>query len=430
MKKTKFILMSIMLFAILTIPNIVNAKKNVYVDFLCSYPNSESYVAQVKSIKGRNDIAGDYVREFVKNDSEKTITIYLDGNVESVLYLDENNMVSGYANAGYDYQTHYVSYYDDEIVVYEGFQGGGEFHIKRDGSCVYNNEVYKEKTNRDYEYDNLGRVIYSKGDSSVLNIETWIEYRDVAEVYSFDMENISTPNTPKKGKITKNGVQWTGDIFQFTALTSQNVTEISICADKPDGTWHEIDYAYLKENYGLKPTDRNGGVRAWTCWFDIHELGERTFRLKVNGMDTNVYTNATLYENISVNVDSKEIEFDVPPMTINGRTMLPVRAVAEALGGVVWWDEETNEAWISGKTRYGVERKCCIQIGNDYMKWEDVGAWLDGGDYGTVKLDSPAVVIDGRTLVPLRAIAEVFEYLVAWDEENQLVNIYAFQAIQ
>ena len=47
---------------------------------------------------------------------------------------------------------------------------------------------------------------------------------------------------------------------------------------------------------------------------------------------------------ITVFIDGKQVEFDVPPMLNGGRTLVPMRAVFEALGAEVTWDNDTNTA--------------------------------------------------------------------------------------
>lgn len=47
---------------------------------------------------------------------------------------------------------------------------------------------------------------------------------------------------------------------------------------------------------------------------------------------------------INVYLDANEIEFDVPPQIINGRTMVPIRAIFEKMGANVEWDQTTNSA--------------------------------------------------------------------------------------
>jgi len=50
---------------------------------------------------------------------------------------------------------------------------------------------------------------------------------------------------------------------------------------------------------------------------------------------------------IKLIVNGQEIKPDVPPQIINGRVMVPVRWVAEALGANVWWDEQNMAVVVS-----------------------------------------------------------------------------------
>lgn len=254
------------------------------------------------------------------------------------------------------------------------------------------------------------------------------EIQNPSAAYFFDVNNISNPSTPKEGKANINKEQWTGDVFEFTAITSQNVNEISICGDKPDDTlWHEIPYSYLKENYGLSYVNNYDGTRTWTCQFGIHEIGYRAFMLRINGHETDFVTYATLYENngnfsptpqqsdISVVVNGKYVNFDVQPQIINGRTMVPVRAIFEALGAVVEWDEYEQLVTAEIYEPDGILFAQFI-IGSNIM-YSSCGS-------GEHIIDTPAMIINGRTLVPARAAAEAFDYNVSWDEATKTVYIY------
>ena len=132
----------------------------------------------------------------------------------------------------------------------------------------------------------------------------------------------------------------------------------------------------------------------------------------------------TPQQNISVNVNGSAVSFDVPPQIINGRTMIPLRAVSETIGGTVSWDADNKKAIIDC---YNVKDKCnliCrIKIGSYLIEWEEGGSWLNGGKCGTIETDSPAVIVDNRTLVPFRAISELFGYEVGWDADTQTVSI-------
>ena len=111
---------------------------------------------------------------------------------------------------------------------------------------------------------------------------------------------------------------------------------------------------------------------------------------------------------ITVILNGKKLEFDVEPTLINDRTMVPMRVIFEALGAKVDWDGTTQ-------TAIGVTKNTTIKItiGKDYLLKND----------NIVVLDSPAVVISGRTLVPVRAIAESFDCVVNWYGETQVVEI-------
>ena len=66
---------------------------------------------------------------------------------------------------------------------------------------------------------------------------------------------------------------------------------------------------------------------------------------------------------------------------------------------------------------------CKVTIGSPIITWAEADAWLYGGDAGMIETDSPAVIVDNRTLVPLRAISEIFGYEVGWDGETRTVSI-------
>ena len=123
--------------------------------------------------------------------------------------------------------------------------------------------------------------------------------------------------------------------------------------------------------------------------------------------DVNDY-NVVEEEKIKVYVDGRRILFDADPMLVNGRTMVPVRAIFEALGATVTWDNNTNTAvGVLGDTTIK------ITIGQDYL--------LKNGE--KVSLDSPALLSSSRTFVPVRAIAESYNCNVDWINDTKTVLI-------
>jgi len=111
---------------------------------------------------------------------------------------------------------------------------------------------------------------------------------------------------------------------------------------------------------------------------------------------------------IRVTINGGELMFDVPPRIINERTMVPMRKIFEVFGAKVQWDNDTKT--IVSTTEDVI---VIMQVNNTEMKVNDK----------TVVLDVPPQVIDGRTLVPVRAIAEGLGATVKWDSSTHTVEI-------
>ncbi len=111
---------------------------------------------------------------------------------------------------------------------------------------------------------------------------------------------------------------------------------------------------------------------------------------------------------ILVLLDGEQVEFDQPPLLRNDRTLVPFRKILEKIGAMVLWDDATKTA-VAEKN--GV--KISLAIGEKIMYKNGVA----------VDLDVAAVLINSRTLVPLRAITEAFGCTVWWDGEKRSVYI-------
>ena len=107
-------------------------------------------------------------------------------------------------------------------------------------------------------------------------------------------------------------------------------------------------------------------------------------------------------------ISGKPTQFDSAPLICNGRTMVPMRKIFEELGASVSWDGETKT--VVGTKGY---KKVVITVGSKTML-------VDGEK---VLLDAVPIVISGRTLVPVRAIAEGLGAIVSWDGETKTVKI-------
>ena len=114
-------------------------------------------------------------------------------------------------------------------------------------------------------------------------------------------------------------------------------------------------------------------------------------------------------QEISVKLNDAKIDFaDVKPQIISGRTMVPLRAIFEALGASVEWDDATKTV-KSAKGDITIE----LTIGANELKKNGTA----------VALDVPGQIVDSRTLVPVRAISEAYECEVNWDDATKTVLI-------
>ena len=117
-----------------------------------------------------------------------------------------------------------------------------------------------------------------------------------------------------------------------------------------------------------------------------------------------------VYGEINIYLNNKRLNFDIEPITEGDRTLVPMRAIFEALGAEVEWENETQTATA---TKNGIT----VSVTIDSNKMQKNGE--------EIELDVPArLVEDSRTLVPLRAISEAFGCQVEWDEALQRVDIY------
>lgn len=111
---------------------------------------------------------------------------------------------------------------------------------------------------------------------------------------------------------------------------------------------------------------------------------------------------------IAVKVNGRIIDFDVPPMAVDGTTMLPVRMALEPLGAEFVWNGANNTVTITAEGKV-----IQLIIGSDT-------AYVDG----IAKImTQPAMAVDGRTLIPIRFVAENLGYKVDWDGNTNTVII-------
>ena len=118
---------------------------------------------------------------------------------------------------------------------------------------------------------------------------------------------------------------------------------------------------------------------------------------------------------IDVKIDNKKLVMDVPASIINGRTMVPMRAIFEKLGATVIWDDATK-----GITAKKGEKTIILTLNRKT-------AYINGS---ANILDAAPTTLGGRTMVPVRFVSEAMGCTVQWDKNTETVNIYTGSTTQ
>ncbi|MEF3254199.1 MAG: hypothetical protein K6348_01330, partial [Deferribacterales bacterium] len=112
-------------------------------------------------------------------------------------------------------------------------------------------------------------------------------------------------------------------------------------------------------------------------------------------------------------VNGKENILDSPPIIKNSRTLLPIRAIVEALGGTVGWDNATRKVTITLK-----DTTIELWIGKSIAKVNGVDTPIDAANPKVVP-----EIINQRTMLPLRFVTESLGCEVKWDDKTRTVTI-------
>ena len=98
---------------------------------------------------------------------------------------------------------------------------------------------------------------------------------------------------------------------------------------------------------------------------------------------------------------------NIAPKEINDRTLLPVRFLAESIGGKVSWSD--------------VSKTATLTYGANTVKIQENANFLTLNNYTQIPLDVPAQTIDDRIFVPMRAICEALGLTVHWDPSGVII---------
>lgn len=194
------------------------------------------------------------------------------------------------------------------------------------------------------------------------------------------------PAAEKTGSVIKNNYE-TGDLIDFADYENQDFsfTEEAV-ADFP----------------GVKPID------FYAIGIQPSENNSQTFveRIIDGCVVLNIDNPKSIVDNAVKPIDANDA--NVKPVVVEGRTLVPLRFIAESFGAEVDWDGESKTAII--KTKNGT-----IKMPLDSKEYT-----INDNKY---TLDVPAQVINDRTMVPVRVISESLGKTVYWDSNKKLVIV-------
>lgn len=174
-----------------------------------------------------------------------------------------------------------------------------------------------------------------------------------------------------------------------------------------DGDVYEFGLNTYNEGVFVASIDKN----AQLCGIDKDNLYYTI--IKRNGINYTAYVysipiNNTGNDDITVKLNGKLLDFDQPPIIFDDRTLVPLRVIFEALGADVSWNGNTQTVTAA---KNGIV--ITVKIGEEciYKNSE------------AIAIDVPAMIVNERTLVPVRAVSEALGADVSWDGNIRQVII-------
>lgn len=125
----------------------------------------------------------------------------------------------------------------------------------------------------------------------------------------------------------------------------------------------------------------------------------------------NGYTN--VMSPLSVQLNGDTVSFpDAAPESVNGRVMVPMRAMVDALGGQTGFQNDVISVTIGGKS-------LSLTVGSTSLVMRD-----SANGEQTISMDTAPYIKEGRTYIPVRFFAQALGYTVQWDEYENTAVLY------
>ncbi len=389
--------------------------------------NSEDfYIIYLKVVKyGKLNIAIDSDSiEVLKNDTE-SLNVNLSaegGDIKSlnISFQNSNNIVDkDWITIFYDENSYKLSdsifipvIKKDEIVKLTLSINPKDEVIEKEHLLTINFKSIKSNIEEKYDIkifvkpEKLGKVDILNLDK---DIRIYINEKDVSIKYQIKATdgalknvefNLIKPDSFEEYNFSTNNIE---------KIKSDDVQDVELKIKIPDEIinkakdFNEFDYNTFdaKNKYEFKLIINYNGTKK-----------EARFFIKFNVKVLQLTLNSKI---MAINEINKEL--DVPPQIIEGRIYLPIRWAAEPLGATVLWD--------------GIEKKVTVQLKDVVIElWVGRNLARVNGNYKFIDPDNPKVVpliIEGRTMLPIRFVAENLGCKVNWNPLTRTAAIIYFE---
>ncbi len=234
-------------------------------------------------------------------------------------------------------------------------------------------------------------------------------------------------------EIFKNAIEagYLGDDAIKDWLKSSNpsiygVSVSTIYENQERVTYGQNDYYRYERNVNISAYGYNTMTLYFTMFVTVHNGYLYCYRYQRdpeinNSGDVIAALSSVRYNDrdITIIVNDKTIQPDTEPVILEGRTMVPIRAVAEELGYDVEWEPERKIVTIKNEF-------------NTVYFGIDMSSYIIGDAEGLseeFEIEVAPFISGGRTYLPLRAVSDALGADIDWDPETYTVTIEADTAI-
>ena len=300
------------------------------------------------------------------------------------VYLDDmSSQTNVYGN---------VFYRCDSVALY----GGGRNNTFENNLMIDNAKPFV----MDARAENYKNPNAAMTNANKINWHTDIWAQKYPELMNLESDN---PGTPKYNVIRNNVLYGTPEM-----RINKLVSEYGTVENNVEITDKNAFADYRNRDFSIKEDGVITQLLPDFKQIPFGEIGRYEYTRNTEIPDSSEPSEPAQTDEITIMLNGSRLSSDVPPVIMNDRTMVPMRVIFEALGADVSWDGDTKTI-----TATRDEKKITMQIDNAEMT-------VNGEK---LMLDAAPSIVDSRTLVPVRAIAESLGCDVSWNGANKQVVI-------